>query len=277
MELIKEALRKAHWTLQQFGPEAEEIVKTGQGFGEVSKDIELRADREIGTAILEVFRSDKTPQIVEIEGLKKFTQKNAKILRTVDPLDGSLDFLRRRGTQGLPFCTAIAEFTAANPYFKDCRAAGVIDLRNGDLWLAEKGSGCNLNGKPCRASALKKIDKDQGPIIIGDSYYPDNRKLLAEVFSDFRGYLRDPGSAAYEMALVACGVVDAFICNQQKNDVLGAGYLLVKEAGGIAVDFEGKDIGDRLYKFDEQTPVIMAATQELAEEILERIRKAQEK
>jgi len=275
--LIEKALRKVHETVQQFDQEAVEIVKAGEGFGEVKNDIEIRADRTIGTTVLEFFRKDKTPQTVEIEGLKKFTQKNAKILRVVDPLDGSLNFLRRRGTHGLPFCTAIAEFKGVKPYFRDYVAAGLIDLRNGDLWLAEKGNGCTLNGKPCRVSTLRTIDARQGPIIIADFYYPDTRRLLAKILSDFKGYLRNPGSSGYEMALVACGVADVYISSQQKNDSFAAGYSLVKEAGGVAVDFEGKDIADRLYEFEGQTPIIMAATQKLAEEILERVQKSQKK
>jgi len=45
----------------------------------------------------------------------------------------------------------------------------------------------------------------------------------------------------------------------------------VKGAGGVAVDWDGNDLGPRTYDFKTQTPCILAANQAIAEQILERL------
>ncbi|HRH31779.1 MAG TPA: inositol monophosphatase family protein, partial [bacterium] len=98
---------------------------------------------------------------------------------------------------------------------------------------------------------------------------PENREKVFRAFSDVKGWLRSPGSAAYEMASVASGQAAAFICDRQKQHELGAGYALVKGAGGVAVDWDGQDLGSRVYDFKTQTPVILAANRQIADQLLE--------
>jgi fructose-1,6-bisphosphatase/inositol monophosphatase family enzyme len=102
-------------------------------------------------------------------------------------------------------------------------------------------------------------------------YYPDNRQRLARAFAGEKGWLRSCGSAAYEMALVASGTAVAFVCGSQKQHELGAGYALVKGAGGVAVDWDGRDLGVRTYDFKTQTPVVLACNMAIADQILERL------
>lgn len=75
------------------------------------------------------------------------------------------------------------------------------------------------------------------------------------------------------MALVASGQAVAFICDRQKMHELGAGYALVKGAGGVVVDFEGNDLGPKEYDFNKQMPVILAANKNIVDQLIELIHK----
>jgi myo-inositol-1(or 4)-monophosphatase len=210
---------------------------------------------------------------VTCEGRTPIDRGSGTLAVFIDPLDGSLDYKTGRGTFALPYSATVAVFDDATELrFRDCVIAGTIDLRTGDLLLAERGAGCTLNGKTCRTNGATRVDLRTG-ITIAEFYYPGHRRLVVELFHGEAGYLRSIGSAAFEMALVAGGIADAFCCDQQKNHELGAGYRLVVEAGGAAVDHDGQDLGDRPYVFMRQTPVVLAATRALADELVSRIQR----
>jgi myo-inositol-1(or 4)-monophosphatase len=277
IETLGKILQKAHRVCVSIGQEGEEIIKRGVGFGELGNDTEIKADKIIGQALIKSFEEylQGIPFTIEVEGLGRFDkdlseETKAKYYITVDPLDGSLNYRLKGETLGLPFSSVVAVFEDSDPQFQDCLMAGVIDLRNGDLWVAQRNKDCFVNGKRCTTSGKKEIDLRNG-IIIGEFYYPENRELLVKIFEGEKGWLRNPGSAAYEMSLVASGQADAFICDRQKSYELGAVYCLVKEAGGYVCDFQGNDLAERVYEFNSQVPVVVAATKELANRIVNRI------
>ena len=266
-EIVEKALLKAYEFLPTLEG-GEDVVKEGKEFGDPENDIVIRADVEIDRIVLEFLRTTGIDLKVVTEEGEETIGENPEYLIIADLLDGSLNW-QRRGR--LPYTATMAILDSLEPTFNDVQVAGTIDLRDGTLWIAEKDKGCFVNGERCYTSKAEKINK--GNIIIAEFYYPDNREIVTKALKDFRGYLRNPGSAAYEMTLVADGAVDAYICNQQKNHELDPAYLLIKEAGGTVIDWNGKDLGNREYKFNAQTPVIAAATPELAQEILGKIQK----
>ncbi len=274
---IERILSKAYEISRLMPKGAEEIVTQGAGFGNLVADTEIGADKIIGEKLVAYLKESfaSVPFKIEVEGAGIFSNVPAdskiKYYITLDPLDGSLNFRLRGETLGLPFSTALAMFEGDSPTFKDCVGAGITDLRNGDVWAAVRGKGANLNGFPCKTSGATQVNLKEG-IIIGEFYYPENRELLTRIFKGEKGWLRNPGSASYEMALVASGQADAFICDRQKAHELGAAFLLVSEAGGYVCDFEGHSLAERDYHFNSQIPVIAASTKELALELVERIR-----
>jgi fructose-1,6-bisphosphatase/inositol monophosphatase family enzyme len=104
-------------------------------------------------------------------------------------------------------------------------------------------------------------------------YYPDNRHRLIEAFADQKGYLRSPGCSAIEMACVATGQAAAFICSSQKAHELGAAYIIVEQAGGVVVDWSGAPFAEKEYDFDSQYDVVVAASQDAADWILNLLHK----
>ncbi len=81
--------------------------------------------------------------------------------------------------------------------------------------------------------------------------------------------LRCLGAPTYEMAMVASGQALAYICDKQNISKLGAGYVLVKSAGGVVVDWEGRSLDQQSYHLDKTSPVILAANQKVADKIID--------
>jgi myo-inositol-1(or 4)-monophosphatase len=155
----------------------------------------------------------------------------------IDPLDGTSNFLR-----GLPhFCVSIALCEGGEPVH------GVIfdPLRN-ELFTASRGAGAVLNDKKIRVADRKDLT---GALLI-TGFPPRERARLAPQLDCLRGLLaeaedvRRTGSAALDLAYVACGRADAYFEAGVKPWDIAAGMLLVREAGGGVCDFQGR--GDKL-------------------------------
>ena len=150
----------------------------------------------------------------------------------VDPLDGTLNFV-----QGFPqWCVSVALWDAEGP------AAGVVwDPLKGDCFVATRGDGATWNGRPMHVSAQAGLD---GAFLatgfayqLGDRY-PRWRESLDRIWPRAKA-IRRAGSAALDLAHVAAGIYDGFWELGLQPWDLGAGVLLVSEAGGLLSDWEG--------------------------------------
>lgn len=275
---VERSLFEARQVLQEL-KDGGNIVGSDEGsFGDETHDIELVADRAIGRRLQAIQREHQAGRI-SVEGLGDLFIANPSgdNYYCDDPLDASLSFRLRGNTIGLPHSTVVTVFgRTRNVRFSDVIAAGVIDLRSGDRWLAVRRDDgtleTDINGIRARTADVSKLDLGKMVVIV-EMYYNEDRERFARAFRNDRGWLANPHSAAYEQALVSSGQAVAYICGRQKCDVLGAGYALVKGAGGVVVDFEGRDIGDQPYEFKNQVPVILAANKAIADQILERLRR----
>ena len=151
----------------------------------------------------------------------------------VDPLDGTSNY-----AHGVPFaCTSVAVRDG------DGLAAGAIfDPFRGELFTASRGGGAWLDGErlavsdvdsPARALVCTGIQSDDPEAIA-----TFGRRIVA-LSERCRG-VRCVGSPALCLAYVAAGRVDAFL----ERDAtfawdVGAGALLITEAGGRIEDLDG--------------------------------------
>ncbi len=270
----------------------ERVVHEGGAFGDALNDSEIAADVYLGDVLTEMIHCESSFASITVEGRERLEgAAGGSCHWFIDPLDGSLNYKTRGASMGLPYSAVVTVAQEGLAYlplqpgelsFHSIVSAGVVDLRNGDAWTHLKTyqvvdgdeayflTGTLLNGSPVQTMQETTLDLGR-MIVIGEMYYPESRERLMRAFSDAKGWLRNPGSAGYEMALVASGQAAAYICDRQKQHELGAAYLLVRGAGGVAVDFEGKDLGDRIFDFKTQTPVVLAANQQIAEQVLERL------
>lgn len=150
----------------------------------------------------------------------------------VDPLDGTLNFV-----QGFPhWCVSVALWDA------DGAVVGcVLDPLREDTFLAVRGQGATWNGKPMRVS--QQAGLDGAFLATGFAFqlgerWPAFNAALSRVFPRAKG-IRRAGSAALDLAHVACGIFDGYFELGLKPWDIAAGALLVQEAGGVITDWEG--------------------------------------
>lgn len=256
-----------------------DVIKQGGAFGDLLNDTDIRADHVIGRFLQKEFSQLEDVARVTVEGLDDFEVRNGPGLWScVDPIDGSLNYKTRGNLIGNPY-TAVVTVLSRLPgdaTFDHVICAVVLDLRpkSSDIWYAWKEGGQLFGASHVGVLSTSRDTKlDPGSqVIMTETYYPANREKLLQLFNGQKGNYSRVGSAAYEMAIVSSGNAIAFLCCSQKNHELGATQLLVRAAGGVAVDWEGNPIGSRPYNFRAQTPIILAANQSIADEIVSRLK-----
>ena len=152
----------------------------------------------------------------------------------IDPLDGTSNYLH-----GLPhFAVSIAQQIKGRT-----QHAVVFDPMRDELFNASRGSGAYVNNKRMRVSARNGLE---GAILATAFPFRNRDKLQAygrifqSVFAKVEDFRR-AGTASLDLAWVAAGRMDGFFEIGLKPWDVAAGALLVREAGGVVLDFEGKD------------------------------------
>jgi len=173
----------------------------------------------------------------------------------IDPLDGTTNFVH-----GVPcYCISIALVDGTEPIL-----GVVLEVTRNERFTAWKGGGAYLNGEPIRVSARKELQDSllaTGFPYDDFGYEAEYMDLLRELMHRTRG-IRRLGSAAADLAYVACGRFEAFYEYGLNSWDVAAGVLLVREAGG-------KVSGFRITKdpvFDEE---IVATNSAIHTELLE--------
>ena len=158
----------------------------------------------------------------------------------VDPLDGTTNF-----AHGFPvFCVVLGlERRAAGLAAEQDgeMVAGVIyDPLRDEMFMAERGMGAWLNGKRIHVSKTKTMQE-----ALTATGFPSHKRhenpnvhFYQEITLRSHG-VRRAGSAALDMAYVACGRIDGYWEFKLNPWDTSAGYLLIEEAGGTVTHFDG--------------------------------------
>ena len=149
----------------------------------------------------------------------------------IDPLDGTTNF-----AHGYPcFCV-----TLALEHDGEIVLGVTFDPTRNELFAAERGRGASLNNKPIRVSETEQLS--EALIVTGFPYDLKDREDFARHLTDMllksRGVRRD-GSAAIDMAYVACGRFDGFWEEGLHAWDVAAGVLMIEEAGGQVSYYDG--------------------------------------
>jgi myo-inositol-1(or 4)-monophosphatase len=152
----------------------------------------------------------------------------------IDPLDGTTNFLH-----GFPqYCVSIAL-----KHKGVLQQAVIFDTNRDELFTATRGSGAFLNDRRIRVSGTDKLED----ALIGTGFpyrefsqFDEYLRMFGNVTRNCAG-VRRPGSAALDLAWLACGRTDGFWEIGLSPWDMAAGALLVREAGGLIGDLEGKD------------------------------------
>lgn len=274
-----------HWFQDWKGEgAARDVVKEGRAFGDHEQDIEIRADLELGMQFARAFRGSEAVSRILVEGLDEpILGSGGDMLVFVDPLDGSLNFQQSDdGIGGLPYGAIVTVYgKSENLTYDDVVVVGWIDLRHGDRLVAwhksdrYKTKFCAGDHSKFRRARTRSdatsVDLARY-IAICETYYAD-RSWLTGAFEGEKGWLRSPGSAAFEMALVARGYTILQASPHQKQHEGPGGRALVLGAGGWAGDFEGNDLGPRPVDFEGRDPFIVAANEAVGMDMVRRLQR----
>jgi len=159
------------------------------------------------------------------------SKKDCDNIWIIDPLDGTTNFCH-----SFPyFCVSIA-LKKKN----DIVLGVVLDPFKKELFYAEKGKGAFLNGK--RIHVSKKLFPES-LLITGFSYersgiFDLNIENFSAIYKQVHGIRRN-GAAALDLCQVACGRFEGYWEFKLKPWDMGAGQLIVKEAGGKVTNEKG--------------------------------------
>ncbi|RZL50844.1 MAG: inositol monophosphatase [Pedobacter sp.] len=177
----------------------------------------------------------------------------------IDPLDGTTNFIH-----GIPtYAISIALYEEDKPVI------GVVyEINRGEMFFSYKGGAAFLNHKEIHVS--KNGNLSQSLLATGFPYYqfdkqPQYMQLFTEMMQKCHG-LRRIGSAAVDLAYVACGRFEAFFEYNLNSYDVAAGAFLVQQAGGKVMNFAG---GDEYL----ETREMLATNGFVTEEILATIKK----
>jgi myo-inositol-1(or 4)-monophosphatase len=152
----------------------------------------------------------------------------------IDPIDGTTNFLH-----GIPqFAVSIGlerEGTLVS--------ALVFNPVTDEMFVAERGHGAYLNDRRLRVATrtqLSDVLVASGAPFLGKAGREEFLAELDAVVASTAG-MRRFGSAALDLAWVAAGRFDAFWERKLKAWDIAAGILIVREAGGVVSDLDGRD------------------------------------
>ncbi|PSN20804.1 inositol monophosphatase [filamentous cyanobacterium CCP5] len=206
----------------------------------------LQSIQEKGRAGDLVTEADKASELVVLEILKRHLPPNHAILAeesggddltssflwAVDPLDGTTNYAHQ-----YPFCAvSIGLLVDGQPQL------GVIyNPILKQLFRGAKGLGASLNRQPIQVSSAAQLRDSL--LVTGFAY--DRRDRLDNNYAEFCHFthltqgVRRGGSAAIDLAYVACGRLDGYWERGLSPWDLAAGVILVEEAGGQVSAYDG--------------------------------------
>jgi len=198
-----------------------------KGFRDLVTELDLAAQAEITARIRQAFpghglmaeEDDSKPDL-------------AGPIWIVDPLDGTTNFVHGLPAYSVSICLALDGKLTVGVIF---------DPERDELFWAKAGQGAWLNGRPMKVSGVDSLS--QSLVVTGFAY--DVEKHLDEDLARFGRMLvasqavRRLGSAALDLAWVACGRMEAFWEEGLQPWDLAAGALLVVEAGGVVTSLQG--------------------------------------
>jgi myo-inositol-1(or 4)-monophosphatase len=194
--------------------------------GDTMKPMDLAAE----TAIVDTLKGHKVSftLISEESGVKRFGETPDTCFVTVDPIDGSTNFMH-----GLPFyCCSVA--VSGAPMLADVYAGLVADLVHGATYTAFSGKGAFRDGVKIKPSSTTMLHD----AVVGLDL---NTYKVKEVVPKLTGliaqtkHIRHFGANALELCFVADGSTDAFvdIRGKLRTTDVAAAFLILKEAGGL--------------------------------------------
>jgi myo-inositol-1(or 4)-monophosphatase len=192
-------------------------------------------DRAAEEQIVELLRSQRPED--GILGEEGGLVREATRQWIIDPIDGTVNFIH-----GIPqVACSVGLWVGGAP-----SVGAVLDVGRGEVFAAARGEGATLNGRRIAVSATLDLSE----AVIGTGFPYDRLQRSAELAANVERMLRRSrairrmGSAALDIAWVACGRYDGYWEADVKVWDLAAAALVLTEAGGTITRFDAGPVDE---------------------------------
>ena len=226
--ITKACMKAARSLIRDFG-EIENLQISSKAPGDFVSTADKRTEKIL---ISELQKAHPEYGIItEESGI--INKNNIKNRWIIDPIDGTMNFLN-----GLPQFAISIGYEEEN----EIKCGVIFNPITNEMFCAEKGNGAYLNNSRIRVSKKKHIQNSL--LVTGGP--KQTSKIKNQIFLEYAevskkvSNVRKLGSAALDMAYVACGRFDGYWQRELNYWDIAAGVVIVKEAGGF-VDFFSED------------------------------------
>ena len=262
IDILREASKQVYENVKNLAGTGDAGGDFGRGAGgDISRNIDIVAEK----TVLDYLKKINFDCVVLGEECGQVELSNQpKGFVIMDAVDGSANAVR-----GVPFfCCSLA--FATEDKISSITDGVVTDLTTGDMYWASKGKGAFMNNQKIQVHQDEPIYRIVGVNISGAT--PELVRKLQPIFKS-HNHTRHFGANALEMAMFARGLIDIFIDLRDKIRIqdMAAGYLLIKEAGGLMLDANLKPLDSDL-SYQTRLSFVAAANKKILDEIMSQIR-----
>ena len=247
--IYKACIKASKSLIRDFG-EIENLQVSTKGPG----DFVTSADKRTEKIIINELQKAHPNYSIMTEESGFINKENTKNRWIIDPIDGTMNFLN-----------GISHFAISIAYEEEneIKCGVIFDPIKNEMFYAEKGNGAFLNNSRIRVSKKNKL-KNSLLVTGGPNGSSKKRNAIFEEFIEVSNNVNAPirkfGSAALDIANVACGRFDGYWQWELNYWDIAAGIIILKEAGGF-ID---------VIKYDEGLPIkrnIIATNSMIHEEL----------
>ena len=233
--MIKACEKASKTLIRDFG-EIEKLQVSKKGPSDFVTNSDLKTEKII---IEELTKGRPDYSIISEENGEK-KNKDSKNTWVIDPIDGTINFLH-----GIPhFATSIAL-----KHENEIISGLIFDPIKDEMFYAEKNNGAYLNNKRIRVSKKNNMQ---------ECLFATSGTVEKKIEFSYR----KSGSAALDMAYIACGRYDGYFQKNLNLWDIAAGLILVTEAGGVINKIDLKEHKDLK---------IIASSPDINEKLIEKI------
>ena len=226
LDIATEAVLAAGVILQDYLGNLESIEEKGR-----PGDLVTEADKAAEAAILQVLQRHVPDHKILAEESGTLGNQESVCLWAIDPLDGTTNYAHQYPVSAVSVGLIIGGIPQVGAIFDPFRQ---------ELFRAAKGLGATRNRRPIRVSDTVALEKSL--LVTGFAY--DRRQTTDNNYAEFchlthltQG-VRRGGSAALDLAYVACGRLDGYWERGLSPWDIAAGIVLVEEAGGLVTAYD---------------------------------------
>ena len=213
--MIKACEKASKSLIRDFG-EIENLQVSMKG----PTDFVTNADKKVEKILIDELSKAKKKYSVLSEESGFIKNNDKDNIWIIDPIDGTTNLFH--GVPHFSICIALQSYGVITTGL-------IFDPIKDEMFYAEKNNGSYLNNKRIRVSKKNNIN-----VCLFATSGTDQKKI------DFP--FRKSGSAALDMAYIACGRYDGYFQKNLHLWDIAAGLLLVKEAGGITNDINPNNL-----------------------------------